>query len=288
MAATGRSEYCPKCRNVVPETERHCPACMYDLGAPNVREIASSKEVAALRKRAFAEFEVAKKRGYSRSIQDFSDSVKKKSAVVVSMPAAVARRLVSDPRMVFEGYEELVGAGRRTAADRVNDRHRVGVSGLLFGTYGSKIRYGVLSLMTRGLRAYGDVACRMQNVAIQDRVSFLECNSYGFVEAHKLRPGTPIPEGYRAVWNNRHLLAVAKLGSRIVGGGGEEDWQNLLLLDAFDRKVDDFIEAHIYESFTVNAVEEMVALPGRSRDKDVLLDVDIALEKFANIKRQRR
>lgn len=288
MDGTRRVEKCPKCDGPVPEVERYCPTCTQDLGPPNVRESGSAQEVASLAQRASEELENAGKQGSAQSIQDFSDSVKTRSSVVVAMPASVARRLVSDPKSVFDNYELLTGTGKRLAATADNDRHRAAVSGLLFGTYGAKIRYGVLSLTTTGLPTYDDVACRLRSIAVQDRVSFLESNSYKFVEANSLKPGMAIPSGYRAVWNNRHLLAVAKLARLVTSTGTDQDWQNLLIYSGVsDRANDEFIEAHIYDGFTFNAIEEMAALPGRDRRREVSLDIKIALEKFETLKKLR-
>ncbi len=282
-------EYCPRCRGPVPDVERYCPACTYDIGPPNVRESGSSKEVDALRKRVNSELENAKKRKCFRWVQSFSDCIRRKSIVVVAMPASVARQLVSEPKTIYQSYELLVGAGRRIAATAENDRHRAAVSSLLFGTYGSKIRYGALSLASKGLPTYGAIACVMRPIAIQDRVSFLETNSYKFVEAHKILPGVVLPPGHRAVWSSRHLLAVAKLARKIEGNGTDSDWQKMLLFsEGSDRGKDDFIEAHIFEWFTVDAIEDMIAVPEKNRTKGTSVDIRIALEKFAALKRMRK
>jgi hypothetical protein len=197
------------------------------------------------------------------------------------MPAAVARNLVSDPRTIYENVETLVGSGIRRPPSLQDDKHRAAVAGILFGTYGKQILYGVLTLTGEGLPTYGDIYCRLRSVAIQDRTTFLETNSYRFVEHHKLRAGMSVPQGYVAVWNNRHDLVTAKLSRALPHGSNISDWQGLLVqTDGKDRSKDEFIEAHVYDSFDVAAVEEMQ--PAKKKfSREASIDVKLALEKFA-------
>ena len=65
---------------------------------------------------------------------------------------------------------------------------------MLFGTF-VKVRYGILSLTNEGLPSYGEVCCRLRRIAIEDRTSFLECNSFKFIAQHKLTPGRGYPRG---------------------------------------------------------------------------------------------
>jgi hypothetical protein len=205
------------------------------------------------------------------------------------MPASVARNLVSDPRTIYDNVENLVGAGVRRAPSLQDDKHRAAVVGILFGTYGRELVYGILSLTCDGLPTYGEIYCRLRSVAVQDRTTFLETNSYRFVEQHRLRPGMPVPPGHFAVWDNRNILAIAKLGGSLPFGKCTADWQRLLVQsDGKDRSKDEFIEAHIFDSFDVAAVEEMVPTPAKLLSKEAKLDAEIALEKFAQRQSQQR
>ncbi len=201
------------------------------------------------------------------------------------MPSGIALFLASDPRNVYANIETLVGAGIRQAPILEHDKHRKAVTGLLFGTYGDKLRYGILSLDKSGLPTYGDVCCRLREIAISDRTSFLETNSYKFVEDHNIRAGSPIPVGHRAVWENRHWLALAKLTGRIIKGQDAADWQRLLCYsDGKERANDDFIEAYIFDGFNIDAVEEMVKVEGKHFSKDVIIEIKLALDKFSKRK----
>ena len=110
-----------------------------------------------------ARFEAARKHtdenGHSADFNDLEALIEKESAVVVSMPAGVARKLFEEPNTLYANYETLVGANVRKPAESKNDRHRCTVGALLFGTYARRIMYGVLSLTQEGLPTYGNVYC---------------------------------------------------------------------------------------------------------------------------------
>ena len=275
------SDKCPNCSSRLPDSDRYCSTCRHDIGAPNVRSAGSQSERSALKSR-FAEAKIrARSRKLEKSFNNCFDAVGKVSGVVVAMPASVARGLAEDPRKVYVNYETLVGAGIRRAAESQNDRHRCAVTGFLFGSYAPKIVYGVLSLNDQGLPTYGRVFCRLRNVAIQDRTSFLEENSFTFAKKHDLRLDSIIPEGYRAVWENRYQLVLAKICDSLTTAQGVLSWQRLLVRsDGKTQANDDFIEAHIYDSFDIASVEQMVVANTKGMSRDERLDAKLAMELF--------
>ena len=274
-------EKCPQCNSRLPDSDRYCLTCRHDIGAPNVRSAGSQSERSTLKKR----FEAAKRKARSKKLgQPFNnccDTIDKNSSVVVAMPAAVARKLVADPRELYVNIEKLVGAGVRCPPTQQDDRHRCAVTGFLFGSYGPKICYGFLSFNDEGLPTYGQVFCRLRTVTIQDRTSFLEENSFTFVQKHDLRLHSSIPEGYRAVWENRHQLALAKISDSLTTASGVSAWQKLLVYsDGKTRANDDFIEAHIFDSFDIAAVERMVVANMKRMSRSEKLDAKLAIEFF--------
>lgn len=202
------------------------------------------------------------------------------AGVVVSLPASVARHLIVDPRQLFQNYEHLVGGGMRSPAKPEHDRARKAVAGVLFGTYGEHIGYGALSLSGRGVRSYGPIFCRLRDVAIRDRTSFLEMNSFDFVRVKQLKAGDVPPPGHRAVWDNRVDLALAKHTSDISNSDTLNGWERRLIRDGADRSADDFIEAHFYGPFNADAIQALECAAGDLR-KDERLDAEIILELFA-------
>ncbi len=241
---------CPECGAQLEDSKRHCPTCKYDAGAPNVRESRSAENIKALYARVSNARERASARGCSNEFNDFESKIKNESGVVVCMPATIARSLLEDPKFIYTNYDQLVNAGARKVARREDDRKRCMVTGLLFGSYAKKIIYGALSLTNEGVPTYGDIYCRLRSVTIKKRTSFLEDNSFMFVDKHQLNVGENQSSGYCACWEERHALALAKLSDLLKKGQTDTDWQTILIQsDGRNRKNDDFIEAHIYDNF---------------------------------------
>ena len=128
---------------------------------------------------------------------------------------------------------------------------------MLFGTYGEDIRFAALSINGLGLRSYGAYGLVLRDVAVAKRASLLEENAYNFVKRHHLDPSSPIPEGYRSSWDNRHELAIAKLADVIGPDTAAAAYAGILLANGIDRAADDFIEVHIFGPFNINAVESV-------------------------------
>ncbi len=280
-SALSTHDICSNCGATLSTVLRNCPTCASDAGAPNVRACHTDENINALIARYEDSLARASERGYSNEFNELESLVKAKSGVVVAMNSLMARNLVDDPNFVYLNYEKLVGSKVRKPANSSNDRHRTGVGGILFGSYADSIIYGVLSLTEEGLPTYGVVYCRLRSVTIDKRTSFLEKNSYSFVEEHDIKPGGNIPDGYRACWKYRHNLVLAKMANHFSTGQTESDWQAILIQsDGKERMNDNFVEAHIFESFDINAIESMIANKTNKLNRTEILDFDIAISKF--------
>ena len=285
LPTLSHQEKCSVCGATFSATMRHCPTCKTDAGAPNVRRCRTDENLKVLLVRFEDSRMRVSGRGYSKEFNDLEAVTKEKSGVVVSMPAGVARKLFEDPNSLYANYENLVGANIRMPADSDNDQHRCAVGGLLFGSYANCIVYGTLSLTEEGLPTYGDVYCRLRSVTIDMRTSFLEANSYRFVRDHRIVPGDKLPTGHMACWRHRHSLVLAKLADSLSTGQTESDWQAILIhSDGQNRENDDFVEAHIYEGFDSNAIESLIAIPGKKLRKEDALDLEIAISKFKHLR----
>jgi hypothetical protein len=277
------SQYCPHCKASRDLMRPACPACCQHIDYPNVRESGSSEERAALELRVEAKKAVATERNCCDQFMHLGLTLQQDSSVVVSVPARIARLLASDRRAIYQSYDKLVDAGMRTSAGPEDDKVRKSIGGRLFGTYANDIIYGVLSLTGDGLPTYGQVFLKLKDVAVQHRVSFLEMNSYLFVKNIAYAPGT-VPRGFRAVWENRNLLGLAKIGDRVQNGQSLNDWQGLLVVsDGNDRSKDDFIEAHIFGPFNIDTIASYKIVCAEFLEEEDALDCKIFAEKFANL-----
>lgn len=274
---------CHSCGSDVSELVRHCPTCQKDLGFPNVRAATTPGEIEVLSRR----FEAARKSATGRGVQAEFDSlvseVASKSYVVVAMPPLSARNLLFDPREIFTGYEKLVESGSRQPSSMQNDRDRCAVGGRLFGSFAKEICCGVLSLDGTGLQNYGLVFLRLRDVAVDQRVSFLEENSYHFLDHHNVPVRGALPQGYRSAWHNRGELAAAKIEPMLTAGSSAANWARQIVVQGATRSDDEFIEAHIYGGFDAKAVESVVCVgAGASRAEKI----DIACIKEYMAKRR--
>jgi hypothetical protein len=216
-------------------------------------------------------------------VTKFGGVVRDKSSVVIAVPAGFARNFFADPKAIYVNYEALTGAGVRQPASQQDDRARLTVDSWFFGSAAARISFGALSISTRGLSTYGDVAMRLKPEAVNSRTSFLERNTYAFEAEHKPTLISPIPLGYRAVWDNREELAVVKHGDQINKMQTEVDWDPIILTaDPIDRSKDEFIECHIFGSITRHSIENVIQV-NMTPSKQLQLDIDLAIELFRNL-----
>lgn len=259
---------CTQCGVPVTESLRHCPSCGNDLGFPNVRAATEAIEVNALMSRYKDALANADKRGLSKEFAALVLAVNSNSHVVVAMPLLYARTFLIDPRTLYGSYEGLMGAGIRLPAPFINDSDRHAVSGKLFASYASDIRYGVLSLDAVGLSNYGLVFVRLRDVAIEQRVSFLHENSYLFMDALQVPVRGTLPHGFRCNWQNRDKLVAAKIEPILLPGSTETDWARQLVAQGANREEDRCVEAHIFGTFNAESVASIeFAGPGSSREE---------------------
>ena len=173
----------------------------------------------------------------------------------------------------MSNYNLQTAGETRIVAEMKDDKQRRGTEGVLFGAYAPEIRYAALALDQRGLISYGNCSMTLADMTMRYKATLLEENSYFFVQKHRIVAGDALPQGYRATWENRHLLAVAKLADKITQKA--QNWANVLLHSNGDRQHDEFIEVHIYGAFDKQAIEA-VAIPSLSKkNKDHLAVLQI-------------
>ena len=243
-----------------------CPRCLHPIGPPNVREVSRDDEKDALEERYEVAFEMSQEDGSYSNLMDL-DAAMHKTCAVINVDLGFLYAFITNDKALYSTYTLQVRGNVRIPAEPKDDRHRMGIEGMLFGSYGEKIRYAALSLDGRGVVSYGPYAMQLSDVAIAERATLLEENSYDFVETYAMRPGDPIPPGYRSTWQDRHKLAVAKLAERVSETTPPDAHPALLLSSEGNYEGDDFIEVHIYGPFNPRAI---AAVHGRSRTKNAV------------------
>ncbi len=262
---------CPICQSQIPDTEEKCLTCGYNAGSPNVRAAESEQESRALEARYQAALNDAQKRGCRSVVERFSNAVLTSSAVI-NVDIRFLHFFVTNSTSLYANYEHGVGGKVRKPALFQNDAVRRSVGSALFGAYASEIIYAALSLDGHGPHSYGSYTLTLKEVAIRQRATVLEQNSYAFVKKHNLIDGIERPQASLAPWATRNKLAVAKMAPYITSQTTDADFAGLLISSSGDRKTDEFIEVHIYGTFDLAAIESIIgSSKGGSRDERSLL-----------------
>lgn len=267
---------CPHCGTKNPLINKDCLACGMSLGFPNVNECSQKEELKALGKRYKKKIESARDKGHQNKIAEFEEEIKK-SLAVINVDLEYLHSLIVRGA-AYSNYQLLTTGEARDFARPEADKERLGVEGTIFGSYGRNIRYAALSLDGSGLKSYGDFTIILSNKAVGLRATLLEENSYKFVKRHKILAGGKIPKGYRAVWKDKHKLAVAKLIKKALLTK-KENYAIIVLKDTGNRKKDDFIEVHIYGRISK---ESLQAVRGNSKDAAEKVKIEKIKEYLKN------
>lgn len=262
---------CKNCGSAVPDTDDLCPTCGTPAGPPNVRVADRPEELHALEERYREAYKAARDGDYLPVLEEFEEALKQTHAVI-NVDLEFLHFFTRNSRNLYTTYEQAVEGRMRKPALLELDQKRRAVGGTLFGSYAREISYAALSLDGSGPHSYGPYALKLRDVAVRNRATVLENNSYDFVQKHELKPGDRPPLGYVASWENRNKLAVAKLAEFLTPTMTTADFQGLLLSSAGNRATDEFIEVLIYGTFDFNAIESVKGSSALgSRDERALL-----------------
>ena len=268
---------CKECGSALSDQRRHCPACNADAGPPNIRLVQNQEFIKRLEESFFMAQERATLKGLAHEFDTTQELVRTVSCLVVSLPPDVARYLVSNKKSMYVNYESLVGSGSRLPAVYNDDRLRRSVAGILFGEFAKEIVYGALSMTGIGLPTYGAMQCKLKEIAVSKRTTFLIENSYNFVGSKPIK--SVDMAGWSSDWDNRDKLVMAKIGDSVSQTPSTQDVQNLIIRsDGVDREKDEFIEGHIYGGFNLDAIESMEIYPGIDVDRSEKNDAKLAMK----------
>jgi len=258
---------CPRCGNQIRGNERDCPTCGNDVGFPNVRAAKEYDEKVALAKRYENALQNASGRACSEAVVAFFGALTSSVAVICRSPSKV-KELVSSANELYASFYQLVGAGARRLEGVKMDLQRRIADAIMFPYYEEHIRFATLSLDGVGATVYGDCSIVLKDVAISERATVFEENSVLFCEKRGLGVANPLPPGYRATWEDRGLLATAKLEPRLASTTSALEFPTILV----GKTGQDFVEVHIFGKLDRGSIERIVARQPKAEADRILLE----------------
>jgi hypothetical protein len=246
---------CPFCSNkdpIAPSLER-CPACQRDLPTPNVRAAVIDGEVKALERRIAQAKEETEARNCKNILEEFRNNIYNSEAVICRSIIDI-KLLVSNPNSLFSTFYNQVSSKGRIPEQNDYDRERYAIDELFFPGYKDNIVFAALSLDGKGVLDFGPHTIVLKSEMISHRATVFERNTIEFARDNKLAASGPIPFGFRAIWDRRADLSMAKLHSKLDATTEPADYPGILLEQSADGKRADFIEVHIFQGFSRGAI----------------------------------
>ncbi len=132
----------------------------------------------------------------------------------------------------------------------------------LFPGYKEEIRFAALTLDDRGPPSYGSCFITLRTPMIAHRATVFEENNVLFFKQRDLPFSklADLPKGFRATWDDRGKLCLAKLGGALQPATTEADFPRLLLRPGKTTADDDFVEVHVWGPITIRTIEKIVLL----------------------------
>jgi hypothetical protein len=249
---------CQYCGNEFPASRPVCPHCGRPSLFPNVTAANDPEEVAALDARYADAKSQAQRRGASSALDEFERAAGTTRAVA-ARSAADLLRLANSDREVYSTYYDLARSGIRIPEGGKWDVLRSVADNIFFPGYHEQIRFAALSLDAAGLPSYGECSIAFRESMIAHRASLFEENTVLFVGRQKIpmSGAVDLPKGYRAVWDTRAKLCVAKLDAAIDSTTRPDRYPELLMRPGATTGDDDFVEVHIYGPMTCRTMEQV-------------------------------
>lgn len=257
--------HCAHCKNEMPRSARICPHCGRPGLYPNVRAAEDPDEIAALERRYIAALSDATARGADATLRDFEDTIKQ-SRAVLARTANELQRLATSDEQIYATYYDLLKAG---VISHAGDRWallRAIADEAMFPGYKEEMRFAALSLDTRGLSSYGECFIVLRTDMIAHRATTFEENSTLFMKHHGILmdEADNLPRGYRATWDERGRLCIAKLFQKFDAHTPKDEYSGVLLRQGATTADDEFVEVHVWGPVTARTFEQ-VSVKTRSR-----------------------
>ncbi len=261
---------CLNCNNHIPSSVDRCPHCGRWCPPPNVRAAEDPDEYSALEDRYQTARTEAATRGADEAVNNFEAALAN-TVVVISRSLAEVERLATSDNELYATYYQLTEAEIRLPEGNKWDILRAVTDSALFPGYKKHIRFAALSLDGVGLSNYGECWLVFRTDMIAHRASVFEENSVMFMKHRNVEVyDTPtLPKGYRATWENRHKLCVAKLAGSIDSTTRADEYSGLLLRQGATSEEDEFVEVHIWGPMTARTIERVTFTPRKNTIQNV-------------------
>lgn len=205
------SKKCDSCAETFVIGVQCCPHCARPSLFPNVDLACLDEEADALNIRYAAQMAKASSEGREAPLRDFESYMSTSSACKGMRRWELERLIDSDTATAGTYYQQINGRSRIPDDDRWDRLRRI-ADASFFQSYGTDIHFAALSTGGTWLASYGEGAVFFKESMISHRATVFEQNTAMWVNENN--GDLNIPLGYRAPWDQRQKLAVAKLGGR--------------------------------------------------------------------------
>lgn len=274
---------CKICSLTLPFAATRCDQCgNLDVVYPNIRYADDPAEVRALEKRVGLAREAAEKTGSSDRLSAFQDSVASSNAVLGIKVGALYGIVNRENQTIVSYYKSVRGAGSRIPENNKWDMTRESNDARVSPHYFPELNFAALSLTDDGVGWYGGCNIVLKEEMIRIRTSVFEENPFNFLKRFPPQPDEMTPPGYRACWDRRSELAVAKLHDKINPETDDEEFPNILLERDTERGDTDFIEVHIHGPLAPAAFARVSAQVPVDDEEEILAwqSLKLRLEKL--------
>jgi hypothetical protein len=170
---------------------------------------------------------------------------------------ALSNWLNGDSPMFYSFHHQVQYQGR-TPTETEWDQQRGAAEAAINPIYYQELNYAALTLDGLGMTYYGPYSVTLKSVTIDERASVFEQNPFYFNERHHVTAGRAPPLGYRATWDGRGRLAVAKLQANIPAGCLADGFADILMEPRRSASDCDFVEVHIFGPINRLGIERIV------------------------------
>jgi hypothetical protein len=260
---------CPACGNEVALSDKSCLVCgSSEIGFQNVRAARLPSEVDALAVR-FGEAQISiSARNVTNEASQFAKIVHESKAVMARSLGALAAWVNGDSPL-YKTFHHQITEGR-APEDNKYDKTRAATEAMIHPFWFQEISYAALTSNELGLDYYGAYSVLLRTSTIEKRATVFEENPYVFFKRHSVSIGEQMPFGYRADWENRPVLAMAKLHSKLKKGMDSKNFGEVLIDSSSKTGEADCIEVNIYGPIHHKCIES-VSGPKPKRRPDQIL-----------------